>query len=589
MESKPDHDVAGAPDPLPGSAVYGFTDAVAAIRGLLAGRARAVELYGASGSLGAAIATSCAAPDTTLLYVVPDEETAEMRASDLEFFLPAAGASDDPLAPPPVLELAAPDASPYADVQADRRTTLRRMAALFRLSQGFAPRVLVASAAALFRRVVPRGPFDSLCEVIASGSTLDRDATVAALVRAGFSRSPVVEDAGTFAVRGAVIDLYPPIYKHPVRIELFGDEVESIRLYDAATQRTLRPLDAVYVHPVRETIPTAGADPRARVLAAADTAVYPSSKTRRLLEQIEEGEQFFGIEALAPAFHAGMVPLFDYLPETTICVVEEPEAVLDEARRQATRLREVALSRHVEHRLALPAEDFVLVEDEAAAALAARRRLELRAVEVVRVNPPPDAPPRIRVESEPHTTLRADLHQARSAAGGSGKGEVDIGAPLRDRMRRWLDAGHRVRVVAPNRTHAERLVALLRALGLATDLPPPRAGHDVFAQGGAALAVLSGSLRRGFVLPADRLVVVAEEEIFGPRALREARATKAAALGDLGEIAEGDAVVHDEHGIGRYRGLKKLEVRGVPAVFMHLEYDGGSVYVPVYRIGAVHR
>ena len=135
--------------------------------------------------------------------------------------------------------------------------------------------MLVASAAALFRRVVPRAPFESLCEMIASGSTLDRDATVAALVRAGFSRSPVVEDAGTFAVRGAVIDLFPPIYKHPIRIELFGDEVESIRLYDAATQRTLRPLDAVYLHPVRETIPTAGADPRARILAAADAAVYP--------------------------------------------------------------------------------------------------------------------------------------------------------------------------------------------------------------------------------------------------------------------------------------------------------------------------
>ena len=99
--------------------------------------------------------------------------------------------------------------------------------------------------------------------------------------------------------------------------------------------------------------------------------------------------------------------------------------------------------RRVEHRLALPAEDFVLVEEEAAAALAARRRLELRAVEVVRVNPPPDAPPRIRVESEPHTTLRADLHQARSAAGGGAQREsveVDIGGPLRDRMRRWLDA-----------------------------------------------------------------------------------------------------------------------------------------------------
>src|SRR5262245_2124810 len=110
---------------------HGFASAVEAIRSLLAGPARSVELYGASGALGAAIA--CSTSETTLLYVVPDEETAETRASDLEFFLPAAHAGDDPLVPPPVLELPAPDSSPYADVQADRRTTLRRMAALFRL------------------------------------------------------------------------------------------------------------------------------------------------------------------------------------------------------------------------------------------------------------------------------------------------------------------------------------------------------------------------------------------------------------------------------------------------------------------------
>jgi len=172
--------VPDAPSVQPGQ---GFASAVERIRALLAGPARTVELYGASGSLGAAIA--CATSEATLVYVVPDEETAETRASDLEFFLPAAHAGDDPLAPPPVLELPAPDSSPYAEMQPDRRTTLRRMAALFRLSQGFAPRVLVASAAALFRRVIPRAPFDSLCEMIASGSTLNRDATIAALLRAG--------------------------------------------------------------------------------------------------------------------------------------------------------------------------------------------------------------------------------------------------------------------------------------------------------------------------------------------------------------------------------------------------------------------
>jgi len=568
----------------------GFAQALHEIQSAF-GRHRAVELYGAAGALGPAFAARLAGPGT-LLYVVPDEEAAEARLHDLQFFLTARDAGDDPLAPPAVLELPAPDSSPYADMQPDRRTTLRRMAVLFRLAQGFAPRVLVASAAALFRRVVPRAPFDALCEVIQSGVTLDREATIAALVRAGFSRAPVVEDPGTFAVRGAVIDLYPPVYRHPIRIELFGDEIDSIRLYDAATQRTLRPVDAVYLHPVRETIQTEGADPRGRILAAADAAVYPSTKTRHLLEQIDEGELFFGIESLAPAFHRQMVPLFDYLPDDALCVVEDPGAVLDEARRQATKLREAAAARLLEHRLALPASDFVLGEEEATAALAARKRLELRIVEVSgRDEEAPDEAevPRVRIESAPHTSLRAELRAARAQHAPDEKGDPDVGRPLREKIRGWLDLGHRVRVVAPSRNHAERLIALLRALGLALGPVSGAGAHDLFSTGGQPLAVLSGPLRRGFILPPDRLVVVSEEEIFGARSVREARPSKTPGLGDLGEIAEGDFIVHDEHGIGRYRGLKKLEVRGVPQDFLQLEYDGGSVYLPVYRIGLVHR
>ncbi|HEY6477905.1 MAG TPA: transcription-repair coupling factor [Polyangia bacterium] len=596
----------------------GFAQALREIRTLLGG-APTVELYGAAGSLGAALAAELAGT-STLLYVVPDEETAEARVHDLGFFLSASSppsmpaASDDPLAPPAVLELPAPDLSPYAEVQPDRRTVLRRMAALFRLSRGFAPRILVASAAALCRRVLPRAPFEELCQVIAAKTTLDREATIAALLRAGFARAPVVEDAGTFAVRGAVIDLFPPVYRHPVRIELFGDEIESIRLYDAATQRTLRALEAVHLHPVRETIATAGADTRAKILAAADAAVYPSSKTRRLLEQIDDGETFFGIEALAPAFHAGMVPVFDYLPEDALCVIEDPEAVVEEARRQESRLREAAAARHVEHRLALPAHDFVLGEDDAVAALGARRRLEIRPVEVARFNETPEAPPRVRVESSPHTALRAELREARShgadegeldgawtelgsaerspSRGGAGalRGSPDlIAKPLRDRMRGWLDLGHRIRVVASTRTHADRLAALLRALGLATSVVAHGEPAALFGGSGPPLAVLVGPLRRGFALPADHLIVVAEEEIFGARSHRDTQPVKAPAIGDLAEIAEGDFIVHDEHGIGRYRGLKKLIVRGVPQDFLQLEYDGGSIYLPVYRIGLVHR
>src|SRR4051812_20916184 len=251
----------------------GFAHALRELTALFA-RVSAVELYGAEGALGAAIAAGLAAGGAAkgpLLYIVADDETAETRVHDLGFFLPQGPAADarrgragsarpgspregrnqsegsdenDPLLPPAVLQLPAPESSPYAELQPDHRTTLARMAALFRLAGGFAPTVLVASAAALFRRVIPRASFEELSDVIRAGATVNRDALAARLLRAGFSRAAVVEDAGTFAVRGAVIDLFPPVYRHPIRIELYGDEIESIRLYDAATQRTMRTLDA---------------------------------------------------------------------------------------------------------------------------------------------------------------------------------------------------------------------------------------------------------------------------------------------------------------------------------------------------------
>jgi transcription-repair coupling factor (superfamily II helicase) len=584
----------------------GAAQALRELEAHLGGGARVVELYGAAGSLPAALAARLAARDgAPVVYVCADEDAAETRTHDLSFFLPPAPASEDPLAPPPALQLPAPDPSPYAEMQPDRRALLSRMAALFRLARGFAPRVLVTSATALYRRVVPRGPFDALCWTIHAGATINRDETIAALSRAGFSRSSVVEDPGTFAVRGAVLDVFPPVYKHPVRIELFGDEVEALRLYDAATQRTLRPLRELHLHPVRDTVRTEGADPRAKILAAADAAVLPSSKTRHILEQIDEGESFFGIEALAPAFHARMETVFDYLPEGALLVVEDPDAVVEAARRHATKLRETAAARLAEHRLALDAHEFVLGEDEARAALEVRRRVEVHPFEVVRFGPADEgAAPRVRLAAEPNTSLRAELQRARAEQGSErahaadpDAAGLDVGKPLRDKLRGWLADDQRVRLVAPNRAHADRLAGLLTAWGL--EPATAASGHAPEGLVGdvkddlAPLAVLSGPLARGFRLPADRLVLVSEEEIFGPRAHREARtppkASSAPGLGDLGEIAEGDAVVHDEHGIGRYRGLKKLSVRGVPQDFLHLEYDGGSVYVPVYRIGLCHR
>ena len=590
----------GAPGPVR------LAEALAAIRQGLQEGGRAVEVYGAVGALGPALAawTATAAATATgktkgntagptLVYVVADEDMLDSRAGDLGFFLPAPPASDDPLAPPNVLVLPAPEGSPYAEVQPDRRASLARMAVLFRLAHGLAPQVLVVSAASLVRRVFPRAAFERRCLTLAEGQTINRDETLRALADAGYTRGPLVEDAGSFAVRGAVIDVFPPVYRHPVRVELDGDLIESIRLYDGASQRTLRRIPQLLLHPARDAVRTEGEDFRARLLAASDAAAVPSSRTRHLIDQVESGDSFFGMEALAPIFHAAMDPLDAYLPSGAIFAVEDPEAVADELRRGYTRLREGAITRRAEHRLALDPEDFALTEEQALAALEKRRRIELRTVEMER-SVGDAAHPRVRLAAESNSTLRAELQHARAEHPATDP-DAHLGTALRDRIVRWMADGLRVRIVAPGRTHTDRVAGLLTSWDLTPQVihSGGAAGTDLALPSGSAgappLAVLTGPLARGFRLPADGLVVISEDEIFGRHQAREVRPAKTPALGDLGEIAEGDPVVHDDHGIGRYRGLKKLEVRGVVQDFLHLEYDGGLVYVPVYRIGLLHR
>jgi transcription-repair coupling factor (superfamily II helicase) len=385
-----------------------------------------------------------------------------------------------------------------------------------------------------------------------------------------------------------VIDVFCPAYRHPVRMELFGDDVESLRLFDVGSQRTLRPIDRVVFHPVRETIVTQGADPRARVLAAADQAAYPSSKTRNVLERIDAGEEFFGIEALAPVFHERMASVFDYLPESTCLVIEDPESTLDEVRRELSRLRENAHHRLEEHLLALDPHDFFMDEESASAAMGTLARIALRTVEIERPTAAQDetSPPRLRLDARPTSGVRADLLANRS--------DGEVGHALAKLLGGWLDNGYAVHVVVPNRTHAERLSGLLSSLGYRARIGRRTSRHGLGAlleerHDSPEIVLELGPLSQGFELPGDHVVVISEEEIFGARAHRPSPPSKAPSFGDLAGIAEGDLIVHDEHGIGRYRGLAKLSIRGVTQDFLHLEYSGGALYLPVYRIGVIHR
>ncbi|MCG5054312.1 MAG: transcription-repair coupling factor [Myxococcales bacterium] len=580
--------------PNPGARVR---DLLAAFAQAATTAGRHVQVVGAVGGLGAALAAEArsrwsggAAP---LLYVTANEDAAEARAAELGFFL--GPESDDSHAPEDlwtaqVATLPALEASPYAEMQPDRRTIMRRLALSYRLMAGLTPAALVASAGALFRRVLPPEVLALRSRVLDVGTACDRDALVDDLLHAGYGRAPLVEDPGTFAVRGAVVDVFPPLYRHPIRLEFFGDDLESLRSYDPVTQRTLRPLERLHLHPVKETLVSPGANPREAIMAAADAVDQPSSKTRVLIEQIEQGLDFFGIEALMPAFHARLASFFEYLPADTLLVMEDPQAVSEEAHRNLIRLATSAETRRAEHRIALDPSAFFLELSEAHAAMARHRRLDLLPLAMTSRGEEEGSVPALVLASEPNTTLRAELQQARTE-----HGDAELGTALKGRVESWQRAGQRVVLVAPGRGHAERLAAVLQALDLEVHLPkrgeaPARTlGQWLALAPGKPVHLSWGNISHGFRLPADGVVVVTEEDVFGPKAHRRPETRRTANLGDLGTLTLGDAIVHDEHGVGRYLGLKTLDLRGIKQDFLHLEYDGGTVYLPVYRLSALRR
>ncbi len=574
------------------SAIRGLQDLVAAVRAETA-RVRIVGCEPAFSAAAIAAAANAVPPDARpLVVVVPDEPGAIALARDVDFWLAGAGPTpDDPAAAPRVLHLPAVETSPYAELSPDRRAIMRRLATLFRLSQGFAGDVLVASAPALLRRVIPRAELGTLCDVVVPDSDLNRDKLIDSLTRAGYGRSQVVEDPGTFAVRGGVIDVFSPLYRFPARVELFGDIVESIRFFDPITQRTLRPIAELFLHPVRETVRTAGADPRAKILAAADAADHPSTKTRALLEQLVAGEEFFGAESLAPAFHARMASIDEYLPAHARWFVVDHDAI---RKAVATELDDARLrfdARRADHRIALPPEDHYLDEGQFDAMLA-------RAPSVIEAMPLDllgDGTPTLRFAVEPNRELAQEMTRARAERA------EHLLRPLVSRIRAAADDGYRIALISPSIQSGERLRSLLKGYDVLTELrrEPGAAGLFELSPGSHPVIFL-GPLVDGFHAPADALLVITEEEIFGPRAhtRRTAKAVRpvgkgahafTGGLSDFSQLVPGDFIVHRLNGVGLYKGLTKLPLRGTPIDFLHLEYEGGALYLPVYRLSEVQR
>jgi transcription-repair coupling factor (superfamily II helicase) len=519
-----------------------------------------------------------------VLYVAPDGESAEAAARDLRYLLaePRLGLPQPAVVQHAVQLLLPSESSPYEQVHPDRPATLRRASTLAALAAGQPFSFLVTSAAGLIRRVVPPEPLRAATLELRRELTIDLRELTTALTRAGYQRNPVVEDPGSVAVRGGLLDVWPAQESRPIRVELAGDSIASLRHFDPDTQRTADGIDRVWLPPATDLLVTADVKERAvsSLRALCDAANLPSGKTRRLLEDLVDGHSAFGAEGYLPACYP-LVTLWDYLPEGCLTVIERPADVVAALRAglesvEKSYARQTELPRY-------PIAELFTEEPELVQRFEAALLLLAHPTRVVSADTPLGLSALELCPLDTPTLGFQDQAELERAMSQRGQGGHQTLAPLIRALSDWRDRGLAVIFTARTETQARRLSSLL-------------ADRDVSlgeSSGPGQVAVRVGALTRGLIAETLGLVFVTEEEVFGRRAHRASprKQSARAALEDLRALAPGDYVVHVEHGIGRYLGLENKRVgTGAAVDLLVVEYRGGDkLFVPVYRMNQIQK
>ena len=519
-----------------------------------------------------AAAAAEAAPDGPLLFVARDGQRLPAIIEALAFVAPDL----------PVLEFPAWDCLPYdrvspgADAAARRLDALAAMAAL-RKSPHRA--VVLTTANALLQRIPPAEVIEAQGFRAKPGSNVNMNELISRLEKSGFERVPTVRDVGEFAVRGGILDLYAPGADEALRLDFFGDTLETIRAFDVATQRTTGTRTQVSLQPMTEVTLTPDTISRFR-RNYIETFGAPS-RDDGLYAAISEGRRFAGMEHWLPFYYERLDTLFDYLPGAPVILDHlAPEAlderhklILDyyEARRQQT---SAALKDAVPYKPTPPGLLY-LTPDDIKAALADHLAVEFTPFDK------PDAGP------------RTVLHAGSRAGENFAEERADPNANVFDAAVKHIvairTARRRVVIAGWTEGSLDRLTQILAEHHLG-NLKPVATLADVekLEPGQAGAAVLP--LESGF--ETDRLAVVAEQDILGDRLVRRSKKRKKASdfIAEAASLSAGDIVVHADHGIGRFVGLKSIEAAGAPHDCLEIHYAGdGRLYLPVENIELLSR
>ena len=531
-------------------------------------------LHGSAQSLVVSILNN--AVDRPVVLVCPSQEEAEAYVRDLTFFL-----GEERVFLLPFRDMRYPEDVVFGE----RERAVQRIETLVALLNGRSA-VTVIPLEALMQKVAPLSAVGDYIDDLAMGDLRDRDQLLATLYAGGYRRVPLVEEKGEFALRGFIVDIFPPAREHPLRLEFAGDEIESIREFDVTTQRSKVEVLDFTLPPTGEAILTE--EGRLRVLQnlrhRMNRLDLPRAKRDRLIEMVEmEPDSLLNLQILPLLYRdeaggpSGLDTVFDYLPRRSVIVTGESRDLPAKGRQIEDAIDRFLFKADREEKFYLERDVFSLSAEECLRRLDGFQRVDMDEL-------PLSGDGGLHVMVEKHSGLRRE-----AATVGRENGLL---TPLADQVRDWLNEGMSVYFLSADGERA-RMEHLLEGYSLPVARSDASILSDLARRGTEGRLILkAGRIAEGFSCPGLKLVIITEEEIFGKKIKkrRRARAREGYFLKSFGELKAGDFVVHVDHGIGRYHELKRLSIGNQENDYLLIEYLGGDrLYIPVERLDQIQR
>ncbi|WP_459916846.1 transcription-repair coupling factor [Desulfocicer niacini] len=561
-----------------------------------------LELTGMNGAeKGFVVSQLCRDMEKTVVVIVSDHKKAMRFMEDISFFLPKLPGKKSRRLYFPGYHIL-----PFKSLSYHGATAAKRLSVLNHLISGRAHHLVVTSVDTLLQKLVPRKTLADAQELIINNEEIDRDLLIARLNAGGYQRTSLVEEPGDYSVRGGIMDIFSPNYALPLRLDLMGDLVESLRFFSPISQRGTKELREAIIIPASEAVLERStlAHVLGRLRQAASESDIGTAKMREYVDRTKEEGRFPGMESMLSIVYPQLDSFFDYVDTDTLFVMDEPDLLLQAARQFEKSARENLETARSEKRLCVAPESIYMTWDNVINQVFNRKTIAFKAVDIQKpeailpvpgetaaktpaadesANKVPEAPS-ARVMNpgfKNNALLSAELKR-------EGRHE-NILLPLAKWLEEKRDMGMAAVVVCTSEVQATRVVSLLQPYGI----EPMRL--DQFPRSHAlspGIFHVVGNISSGFVHPEEGLALITDQEIFGAKKRIRKTGTSRVKTSFITpeELKEGDIVVHVEHGLGQYEGLRTITMEGLSGDFILISYrDEDRLYLPVDRMEMIEK